>query len=270
MKQHLLRLPGAILVCLLLIHASPALAQSFSLPGSYENRKQKVETPPPRTMYMYDENGKRAELDQDLGFMAIRFSEANIERDKRHEYYKRIRLVVSELNEPVLLEKGLFALRLMPGALEEKWNLFAFKMAKDHEVSYVGRVFKRVRTDKLKDLLVATDEIEAVFKGRPGKSDFDRLQGSYPLRLVSEQNPSGSAVYKTTNINVDTVDLANRIFETGRFQSVRPRFIPVQGQPVTEKLKSRITGEYIDSAPEHIKKKMSEQLKKMKGKEGKK
>lgn len=193
---------------------------------------KKVELPL-QPMYMY-KDGKRVELEQDFNFLAIRFSKATITKAERHEYYKSIHLVLSELKEADLLEKKINVIRLMPGATERKWNIFTEHLRQGMKMSFVGRVFQEIGKEGLNDLLVATDEIEVRFFSQMDDKSSDQLTSRYPLRLVSESPMERTAIYAVTEKQIDTTDLANRIFESGSFDSVSPVLIHLKGRPLSD------------------------------------
>jgi len=92
---------------------------------------KKVVTEVPDQPMFYYENGKKVELDQDFGFVGISFVLDPIVKEKRHDYYKIMRLVVSEISDPILLKNNMYVVRLTPGADEKKWNIFAAYMRRE-------------------------------------------------------------------------------------------------------------------------------------------
>ena len=216
---------------------------------------------PPRPMYTY-QNGKRVDLGQDFSFVVISFQSRPVSRDKRHEFYKNIPLIVSELKEPALAKEGYYVLRLMPGASERAWNIFTEHLCRDRALDYVGRVFKQQTRKGLVDLLATTKRIRIRFKTKPTTDKIDRLLSVYPLSFVGRDDISGDIAFETRGVQLDTVDLVNRIHESGEFVSAEPVFILVKGRPVTPEITERLKKELIENTPDGMREKMEELLRK--------
>ncbi len=214
---------------------------------------------PTQPMYYY-KDGHRTDLTQDYTFVAISFKNPMVDKAQRHAYYSKIRLVVSELKEKSLLEKGYYVLRLYPGANGEKWVLFTNFMKKDKELQFVGRVFKQYTNDKLVNLLVASSEIQVHFKPNPTKEEINQLEAAYPLLITDRDMTDELITCRVTDNTLDPVDLANRLFETGRYRSVEPVFIQVEGKPVDFETMTRLQQEIMESAPADVKEKMRQKI----------
>jgi len=243
---------------------SLALAQQHLIP-EVSRGKGVAQDVPSYLMYAYID-GKRVELTQDFGFVAIGFAQRPILKDARHAYYKKMRLVVSELNDPALLERELFVVRLTPGADEGKWNVFAQFMRSDRELRYVGRVFSRPDPahPAVKELLVSAPEIAVQYREPASPERARQEEGRYLIRFERVSTPDGAAIFAAENRAIDPVDLADRMHETGEYKSVSPVFVRVAGQPATPEARQEVIEGYIKSAPEDVKAKWREEAEKRK------
>lgn len=262
-----------ILVLLLMMFGTTGFAQSRAkadsqgiIPKVGFGTKKVVVDLPPKPMFYY-QNGKRTDLEQDFGFVGVIFQKEPPRKDFRYKYYKKLGLVVSELREKSLLENKVYVIRLVPGATESKWNIFTQYMHKDSEITYVGRVFKRLDIAGVKTLMVTKGEIRVVFKDQPTLDQCRELSYEFPLTFERFDSEKKSAFYKKRDISIDDLDLANQMFETGRFKAVEPVFIKVKGQALTEEKTRKLNQELMESAPDDIKKQMEhkreEHLKRM-------
>lgn len=216
---------------------------------------QKAEPQPTKPMYTY-RDGQQVELTQDFGFVAFRFKEGHPSREQRHAFYARVRLVVSEIQEPALLSEGFYALRLVPGATEAQWNLFAAQLRQSPELTYVGRVFSQRREDGLMDLLVSTPRLSIRWKGPVAREAMRRVEAQYPLVLERVEEDGQGALFTLRDLRLDTVELANTLFRTGQFATVEAVFITVAGQPLTPDVTRRVMEGAMDAMPEDMRRQL--------------
>ena len=187
-----------------------------------------------RDMFYFDENGKKQELKQDFQFVGCQFKEAYADKKSRHTYYKnKVRLVISELKEEELLERGIYGVRLMAGADEQKWNVMAEYMKKDKELDFAYRVFYRVSKKKVKNLLFLTNRIEVAFSAKPDDALLTKLRADYPVEIVGEIKDS-RVMLRMTDKREDSVNLANVMQRAAYIRYAVPEFIEVVGRPVSK------------------------------------
>lgn len=237
------------LLVLLLAFCASAQAQQYKgqIPAGSLGKPTITKIPPkPMTTY---QNGVKTPLLQALNFVAISFKEKLISKDARHAYYKRMQLVVSELDEPAARAKNLWIIRLTDGATEEKWNIFAAYMANDKELDYVGRVFLKKNKGAADDLLVAGPELSITFKKLPTPAELEAVTHSYPLTLLPHDPISPKIPFAVRDIHTDTVDLANRLQESGQFQSAEVEFVMIHGKVVDEAYRQKVLEGYKAAKP---------------------
>jgi hypothetical protein len=234
-------------------------AELKPLPDVGKGQREKIAPQPAKPMYIY-RDGQRTEMIQDLTFIVFRFADPASNRDARHKFYEKIRLVVSELRELALVTEGYYVIRLMPGASEEQWNIFAARLKQDQTLSYVGRVFKVTSSEGLIDLWVSTPSLSVTFKGPASKDMISRLEGQYPLVVDPKQPDAGKTLFRLRDERLDPVELSNNLYETGQFAGVEPHFIIVTGQPVTDDVAQSVMKGAIEAMPEEVRKEKMKRL----------
>lgn len=239
-----------LLLSLALTLPALVLARGEIPPPSFG--KPIIKQVPPKPMYAYI-NGVRTTFTQSFKFVAFRFRKPLISKPERQEYYKRLRLVVSEISDPGLMARNMWAVRLTEGADERRWNIFTEYMRSDPEVDVVGRVFSRRSPDGTEELLVAGPDIQITFAHRPNQAELDQVVGAYPLVLRGHDPLSLSAVFSIADSHVDTIDLADRIHESGRYKAAEPQFLVIHGKAVTEEYRQQVMKGYESAKPPEIK-----------------
>ncbi len=187
-----------------------------------------------RDMFYYDEKGQKRELTQDFQFVGCQFKKAYADKQSRYTYYKnKVRLVVSELKEEELLERGIYGLRLLPGADENKWNVMAEWMRNDKELDFSYRVFSEVPKKGFKKLMFLTDRIELAFVAKPDEKRLAQLAADYPIEPVGKLEGNRLTV-RMLDKKEDSINLANVMRRAKDISYAVPEFIEIQGRPVTK------------------------------------
>ena len=236
---------------LLLLLSFPLCAQAQQYKGQIPGGslgKPTVEKIASRPMTTY-RNGVKTTLTQAFNFVAISFKEKLISKEARHAYYKRMQLVVSELDEAAARAKSLWVVRLTDGATEEKWNIFAAYMENDRELDYVGRVFILKNKNAANDLLVAGRELSITFKKTPSPAEIEAVTRSYPLTALPHDPISPTVPFVLRDIHTDSIDLANRLHESGQFAAAEVDFVLLHGKVVDEAYREKVMEGYRAAKP---------------------
>ena len=210
-----------------------------------------------RASHFY-KDGRKIKLVQDFGFVAFAFKDPRmaLDRKRRLKYYESIKLVVSEIKNRELLDMGLFVLRLVPNAQAAQWDVFTAYMKRSGDLSYVGAVYRMDRSDGLKDLMVTTRRVRLRFASPPDPERLRNVERDFPLRRLPKESRDGEFVYEIHTGDVDPVDLANRMAESGAFASAEPVFQRIEAKPVTREMLKRIRREFEKAAPPDQKKRL--------------
>ncbi len=250
-----------LLACALFISSFPAYAQvdPSKMPIALPQQAPK-KTEPGRQVFFHTEDGKQM-LQQDLGFIGLCFREKNPTKEQRREMYKNIRLVVSEVIDPALVEKNIYLLRLMPGATQTKWKALSKYVKSRPEIDDIRPVYMYTNEKKLKDLYVPDGLLEISFDHAPTPQDAPAIEESFPLVFVRSLPPD-KALFRVVDPAIDPIDLANRIMEQRKFPLVRPVFDIVKGKPVDKDRSHKMLENLLRTAPEGEREKVKEILKK--------